>query len=936
MIFWAVIFGLAAGILLLLIDIVHRARRGKEEKVREYYAFKCVTLLIALAGDTVAAIMAPYSFWDFIAELFGMETAEVPVVAIISRILAVVVFLICCWAVGNTYLQWKGPVSRRQYRQDTQGLEENSMVKDFFLVAAQSFRENYDLLEYKALKEPVEYQENHITNELAWHIEFARMYMLISNQAHIDMKNDWHAEQHCFISSYADNLNIAIYCRNSFPAREEVLSFLNYIYRFHNDYFRVIVAVKEGSKEDYADEIESRHVEYRFKCNALDHLADFSEYYRAIETLYRQPLMESQFRMEDIYVEPYCKLEGSGSAFRLHGYVEEWLQNTEMRQLALLGDFGQGKTMFSIWLTYQMIQKKDGRIPILIPLRNKSPRNSNEAEIFSYFATQYGISVEALMLLNANGRLLLIFDGFDEMDLVGNDDIRKLHFKSLWSLVTPKSKVLITGRPNYFLSSEEMKAALGLQPVTKQLPYCEGLFLQPFDQEQIVLALRGAKESVRDGIQNVIENKMSDSFLDLISRPSHLFFVSLIWEARELEKKYQNLSSAVIINEFLQNCFERQTGKGQKGVYFYLSPAEREYFMIGVAARMYKMGAAAITQESFKDTIVDLIYIFPDQLSSGNPVFLNLRNGKSVRDFAREDVNSMLAIINDVRTCGILVNDYVNNGLTFAHKSFFDLLVAKFFMGKSMRLHDANMMISDTLSAVNAYNPRLRGDFVIRKLLAELICAGLSHNLAGTDERLKCRKIFEQCDKAITGSFLKTTPQKLLRVCLRQRGVGAHISHERWKRRKETGRFLSVMLFFFSLILAYLIRTASFSVQMRKEAVIYYGKVSVSESRIDSPEFLTGLFLKMALPMTVAAVVLVLIYTVVFYFEEGSQDRADMVLLTWYYACVEHHISEEVICRQFSDSYAAAFLDYIKGKNLNEIQNKMSRGRRKKEESYAI
>lgn len=936
MIFFAVIFGLAAALLLMLVNIVYRAKQGKEKKVREYYAFKCVALLIALAGDTVAAIMAPYSFWDFAAELFGMKTAESSVVAITSRVLAVVVFLLCCWVVGNTYLQWKGPVSRRQYRQDTQGLEESNMLKDFWLVAARSFRENYDLLEYEELKEPAEYQENNITSELAWHIEFARMYTLISNQAHIDIKNDWHAEQHCFISSYADSLRIAICCLNSLPEREEALSFLHYIRRFYDDYFHIIIAVKEDGGEDYTADIEGSHVEYMFKSNALDRLADFSEYYHAIDTLYHQPIMGSQFRMEDVYVEPYCKLEESGGTFRLHSYVETWLQKPDMRQLALLGDFGQGKTMFSIWLTYRMIQKKGGRIPIWIPLRNKSPRNSNQAEIFSYFATQYGISSEALMLLNSNGRLLLIFDGFDEMDLVGNDDIRKLHFKSLWSLVTPKSKVLITGRPNYFLSSEEMQGALGLHPVTKQLPYCEGLFLQPFDQEQIMLALRGAKESVRKGIQTVIQNKTSDSFLDLISRPSHLFFVSLIWEERELEKKYRNLSSAVIINEFLQNCFERQTGKGQQGVYFYLSPAEREYFMIGIAVKMYKMGAVAITQESFKDTIVDLVYMFPDQLSSGNPVFLDLRNGKSVRDFAREDINSMLAIINDVRTCGILVNDYVNNGLAFAHKSFFDLLVAKFFMGKSMRLHDANMMISDTLSSVNVYNPRLREDFVIRKLLAELICARLSRKLAGADERLKCRKIFEQCDKAITGSFLKMSPQKLLLVCLRQRDVGTNVSYGRWKRRKEAGRFLTVMLIFLAAVLAYLIRAASLSVQMGKEAVEYYSRVSVPKSGLDSSETLTELLSIAASPAIVAVAVLLLVYAVVLHFGEGSQDRADMVLLTWYYACVENHISEKVICRQFSSGYEEAFLAYIQGKNLNEIQNKMSRGRRKREEQHVI
>lgn len=153
-----------------------------------------------------------------------------------------------------------------------------------------------------------------------------------------------------------------------------------------------------------------------------------------------------------------------------------------------------------------MIKTKNERIPIFIPLRNKSLRNSKPVEILSYFSTQYGMDPVALEILNANGRLLLIFDGFDEMDLVGNDEIRKMHFKSLWKLVTPKSKVLITGRPNYFVNSTELKSALSLTSESKELPYCEALYLRLFDPEQSMAALRNAEVSVREGIRKSLTN----------------------------------------------------------------------------------------------------------------------------------------------------------------------------------------------------------------------------------------------------------------------------------------------------------------------------------------------------------------------------------------------------------------------------------------------
>ena len=89
-------------------------------------------------------------------------------------------------------------------------------------------------------------------------------------------------------------------------------------------------------------------VEYIFKENALDHLVDFSEYYRALNKLYNQPVMSgSSARIADIYVEPKCRVEKTKEDILLKDYVMDWLMEKSNRHLALLGDFGQGKTVFA-------------------------------------------------------------------------------------------------------------------------------------------------------------------------------------------------------------------------------------------------------------------------------------------------------------------------------------------------------------------------------------------------------------------------------------------------------------------------------------------------------------------------------------------------------------------------------------------------------------
>lgn len=906
-------------LVILLARVIWKARNGKEKKTREYYAFKCVALLFALATDVIAALAAPMSFWDILAGLLHLDHQTSDYLTLLTKVLIVIVFVLCWWFVSNTYRYWVGPVSRRQYKHDVEDMDDAAgILRDALLVISGIGKKNLDLKEYRPYPDMEEQPENDFTRELVWHIEFARMYRLMSNQAHIDEKNDWHQQEHCFISSYMDNHKIAIYCTDSIPTEQQIKDFLDYIFNFNEEYFRIIVAVRDGEERNYKECTDGQEIEYIFKKNALDQLVDFSDYYRAIKMLYNNPLMGStQFKIEDVYVEPDCALKGEKKRHKLNDYIWKWLGEDENRQLALLGDFGQGKTLYSIYLTYQMIQQKAERIPILIPLRNKSPRNSSQAEILSYFAVQYGINVEALMILNANGRLLLIFDGFDEMDLVGNDDIRKRHFRSLWSLTAcGRSKILITGRPNYFVSPEEMSAALEIQKDTKELPYCQELWLQPFDEGQILSALRNAKKSVRDGIEYVLKNRISKSFLDLISRPSHLFLVSLIWDERELEKKYKNLSSAIIINEFLQNSFERQAAKSGADSYSYLSPVEREYFMIGIAVKMYKMGMVAISYEVFHETVWELLELFPDKLSQENSVYMNIRNGKSVKEFASQDKNSAWAIINDVRTCGILVNDYVNNGMAFAHKSFFDLLVAKYYMGKHFRHHDQYMVIADALSQANTYNLKNIKEIVTRKLLAELLAAHI--NMTVGNDMDACKRIFSQCQKTIMNFPIRYSPRALLRMCLEKEGKSVLASGYRNRSKSETRRFLFLMIPIPMLILIYLVRSAYLVVHYGERAAVYFSNME-SQRRFyevgNVPEMN-----QLLIAGIMTGVILVMLFSIVRgIVTEYMRSRADLVLLTWYYACQENEIPNQLIKSNFSEKEWRFFRIFIEGRDLNEL-----------------
>ncbi|MBK7222591.1 MAG: hypothetical protein IPH94_15125 [Saprospiraceae bacterium] len=61
-------------------------------------------------------------------------------------------------------------------------------------------------------------------------------------------------------------------------------------------------------------------------------------------------------------------------------------------------------------------------------------------EILSTWAANYRLDTASLLKLHKAGKLLIIFEGFDEMDMIGDREMRLNHFQRLWEFAISKSK----------------------------------------------------------------------------------------------------------------------------------------------------------------------------------------------------------------------------------------------------------------------------------------------------------------------------------------------------------------------------------------------------------------------------------------------------------------------------------------------------------------
>lgn len=162
-------------------------------------------------------------------------------------------------------------------------------------------------------------------------------------------------------------------------------------------------------------------------------------------------------------------------------------------RFVLRGDYGSGKstTMRELFLRLQSryFAQKTTQFPILLNL-NEHYGQTDVAEALERHARKVGYDTPSHLVraLNA-GRVILLLDGFDELATPGWSGqakrLKDLRFQSMYLIrqflaVLPReSGIVIAGRVNYFNSTDEMRAALGLDTTFKLLT------VNDFNEDQI-------------------------------------------------------------------------------------------------------------------------------------------------------------------------------------------------------------------------------------------------------------------------------------------------------------------------------------------------------------------------------------------------------------------------------------------------------------------
>ncbi|MBI5020499.1 MAG: HEAT repeat domain-containing protein [Ignavibacteriales bacterium] len=271
------------------------------------------------------------------------------------------------------------------------------------------------------------------------------------------------------------------------------------------------------------------------------------------------------------YISLRCKIKGNGTCSLSNFVINKWLKDNSKQFLAIFGEFGSGKSFFCYRLSHLLTANPDPGTKIPIVIKLSEFKGSNQPTLKQFLLAQISEKLgfhffdwEALANLLNSGKILLIYDGFEEMSLKASRFHILDNFKEIISTFTPGLKVILTCRTHYFRSEEEEKLLTkSVRPDVVESLLMEYsnprsvslIYLLPFRKSDVKKYLTLSTDHWRSIYAKINDPKFYN-LTDLAKRP---ILLNVIAETiTELDFTENKITVTSLYHRYVELCFSRE------------------------------------------------------------------------------------------------------------------------------------------------------------------------------------------------------------------------------------------------------------------------------------------------------------------------------------------------------------------------------------------
>jgi len=275
-----------------------------------------------------------------------------------------------------------------------------------------------------------------------------------------------------------------------------------------------------------------------------------------------------------------------------------WLPDTSdmsKSTLAILGEFGSGKTLFCNKLVEQMASdyKPGNKISVLIRLGDieRYGHKNLKALLVEQIQTKFDLPSSTptwreIKEIIQSDEIILIFDGLEEMTMKGTQFKMRDNFREILSTIGTGVKYIIACRAHYFSTAKEEKYLAITQKVdeierlikeeidTRRLSIA---YIEPFDYVDIRIYLNMKRQ---ENLYQKIERFYN--LADLAKRP--IFLDLIVQTMKDYEFSGKVITGTELYRQYVEECFKREAKERKIG----LSPEQQSQIVEEIAFKVYE------------------------------------------------------------------------------------------------------------------------------------------------------------------------------------------------------------------------------------------------------------------------------------------------------------------------------------------------------------